>query len=447
MASAATVAVAACIAGSVVGTLVAGLVLLAAALTISGRRRRPAITDPAVLVAGFTAFFTTGRTAYVLDREAFGSLRDAPIPLRGNEEFFARGILAQLLAATLFVVAARLVLRREGRHGGASHVAPHRATLNAAVVVAAIVGVVALAWLIRDAGGMHPFVDAIGVRQQFFDDRGWLVIFPLLFPAAVLAWFAFNAGGLRTGNRRMLAAVLLIAAACVAAATGSRSTVVLLVLLPALVILELRRRPLPLWAGALCLLLVFVGASAYREAVRDRGLAIERPEAVDGRFAFAANTFAGADAELPDPPAVLEMRDVELKWGATIVSAVAAPVPRRLWPGKPESASAEYTQLIVPRLFAVNRAEYAVTFAGEMMWNLSWPGLLAFALLGGVVAQAHRRALDRRDPLAVLLFAAALAATLRLLRGDLFNTLIVTTEIFAPALFIAWLAARRGRAR
>lgn len=424
--------------------LAGGLLLMLGVLVAFVALRPTDIFHPAYVVAAFIGLFTTGRTLYVLSTERVGPFYGKSYPLAGHERLFAQAVVAQFAGAALFAVGTAFVpVRSSDAPLGLSLPRPGRRFLLLSVLIAAALSLGTLAALVSQAGGLSNYLNDIHARQTFFAGKGSLLLLTSLLPAAALAWFAARAGTLGTGNQRALAVTLLLAAAAAAVGTGSRSTVLFLLVVPVMVILHLRANRLRVWIVALVGVVMFVGASTFREHLRGSDPGAQHVS-THHPLSVVTNTFASSDAELPDPVAVIRLKAHGLKNGVTFVQAFASPVPRALWPGKPVSASAQFSRLIDARDFSTTRVEMALTFAGELIWNFSWFGLLGFALVGYLAASAHRLAWHRRDDISALLYAAALGTVLILLRGDSFNTAIASGEVFIPALGLLAFSHRIG---
>lgn len=445
IALAAAGALAAALAGQVEATAAAGAVLLAAVLVTTGTLQERDVFNPAVVAAVFVGVLTLGRVAYVVDHGSFGLDQRDLLPLAGNERDFALGVLAQFGAAALFVAGAARARRWRLPAAGRSEKID-QLPLAIALVVVGVLASATLASAVREAGGVSGYVDlALGNRQTFFDDRGWMLLFLTMLPGLALAWLAINVGELRSGNRRAIALVIALVAAVAATATGSRGLLLFMFAAPALAIVHVRVRRIRLWVALAALLVAFLGAGAYREVVRST----DAPDGIyeTGAKGVLVNTFASPDSQLPDPVAILLTRDPRPKLGSTVASAVAAPVPRRIWPGKPTGANEQFTRWVAPERFRLNKTEYAITLAGEMLWNFWWLGLAAFAVLGFAAGAAYRWAVARsRDPIAVFAFSSALGIVLLLLRGDVFNTAITTGQFSVPALGLLVLGRRLATA-
>jgi hypothetical protein len=432
----------AALSGEVAVTTALGAALVVATLIASGALRDRDVMHPAVIVAGFNGVLTLGRSLYVLDREIFGLRLDAQLPLAGNERAFALGVFAQMAGVALFTVGTARARRRQA----APSPRPTRFDLfplYVGILVIALAAAVSIAFLVRESGGLGDYIDVLGFRQVLFDDRGFAVVFPTMLPGVVLAWFALNIGSLDTGNRRAIALTLLVLAVVAAAATGTRSLIAFFLFVPLLVLFRIRVRRIPFTVAVVIAVLVFAAGALYRTEVRERGNTAAGALYQDGAKGFVVNAFASSDAHQPDPVATLINRDARPKFGSTIAAAALTPIPRRVWDGKPTSANQQFTELESPEQFESTSTEFAITFAGELYWNFWWVGLTGFALVGVVAGAAYRNALARPgDPLSSLLYAAALAATLLLIRTDVYNTTVVALQVFLPALALLWIGRR-----
>jgi hypothetical protein len=447
LAAAAGGALGAALAGRIGRTAAASAIAVVMTLKVTGVLASRDPFHPALVVAVFLGVLTIGRAAYVLDQDAFGLATHLRVPVEGHERTFAVAVLAQLGGAVLFAAGAWLARPRPrppAPRADAARRPPRQRPLLVALGIVSVLSIACLVQLLREAGGVAGYVRALDHRQVFFDEHGWLVTIPAILPSLVLAWWALNVRSLRTRRDWALGGGLVALACVMAAATGVRSTLLFLFLVPLLAIVHLRVRRIGLGAAIVAGAIVFLLGAAYREAVHDQ----DNPDAArlyaEGPKGLVVNTFASADAHLPDAVATLMLVRPDRKWGSTIANAAVTPVPRRLWNGKPRGANQQFTTMIAPRWYARTKAEYGVTLGGELFWNFWWVGLLGFAAVGYASGVAYRRAIARPDdPLRVLLFAAVIGTLLLLLRADAWNTTIGSVQAFGPGLALVGLATRR----
>jgi oligosaccharide repeat unit polymerase len=71
------------------------------------------------------------------------------------------------------------------------------------------------------------------------------------------------------------------------------------------------------------------------------------------------------------------------RYGATYMGALARPVPRTLWPGKPTAADTQLMDRLWPAL-AAQHVLFTFSFFGEPFWNFGFAGVVAISALFGI---------------------------------------------------------------
>lgn len=123
-----------------------------------------------------------------------------------------------------------------------------------------------------------------------------------------------------------------------------------------------------------------------------------------------------------------------------LVALLAKPIPRQLYPDKPEGLGQRFTEVVYPSAAAAG-VHFAVPLYAELDYALGALGALAgLALLGTAVGVGVRRA--RRWPPAVRPVArvAFLWAAFELVRGDLSNSVPEAVAWLLPLALVLWWA-------
>jgi oligosaccharide repeat unit polymerase len=113
-------------------------------------------------------------------------------------------------------------------------------------------------------------------------------------------------------------------------------------------------------------------------------------------------------------------REVPYQYGASYVGALARPVPRAVWRGKPGSGDELLNRQLFPS-FASRRIGFAFGFFGEPYLNFGVLGVVLVSLLSGIALRRLYNYLRSRprDELAVLVFALSWPFVFVYMRGSL----------------------------
>lgn len=279
-------------------------------------------------------------------------------------------------------------------------------------------GIEALATVLqgRSLQQQQAFLDSSG---YFYTGLLWLTGPALLLLATARRWLA--APGL-------VAFGLLTLSQLVSIADGDRSwTLPVACSLIVLWYLRRGRRPRP---GALVTIVIvsfLLGVVAplhYRNVGSGQASpteAIVRAFAQPGQGIQAF--FEGADTAMVDDLAV-ELQFVPdiagFRYGATYLEALTRPVPRALWPAKPQAADVELMQLIWPT-FAREHVGFAFSLLGEPYLNWGLPGVALICAILGVTWRGLWTWFTRapHNPLVMTLYALAWPFVFVYMRGGL----------------------------
>jgi hypothetical protein len=83
--------------------------------------------------------------------------------------------------------------------------------------------------------------------------------------------------------------------------------------------------------------------------------------------------------------------EVEFQHGRTIMSLLAAFIPRVLWPDKPDTATG---RMVNAEFFHLEQQDTNISpsHLGELYWNFGWPGaLIGMAVIGGLLGTIATR--------------------------------------------------------
>jgi hypothetical protein len=161
--------------------------------------------------------------------------------------------------------------------------------------------------------------------------------------------------------------------------------------------------------------------------------------------------FEGADTAMVVNLAV-EMqfvpKEIPFKYGATYLGALTRPIPRALWPTKPQAADTELTEKIFPTI-ARGGGGFSFSLFGEPFFNFGWLGVFVIPALLGILWRAlyvwFRRA--PRNESVIALYAVNWPFMVIYMRGgigvDYQRQLIVLIPLLV-AIALAELRSRRA---
>ena len=223
--------------------------------------------------------------------------------------------------------------------------------------------------------------------------------------------------------------------ACLAAVTisqfvsnGSRGSALVVPLIVG-VIWALRMRRIP-WKMALVLLpLMFASIGllgAARTAVWSGSTAGEALSTTGWAesFELAQQEITERRAASADVPVIqrgFEVTDGAM-YGVTYIPAVAAWIPRALWPDKPRGTGSIYAQLFLGE--SSQGAGIPLSAAAEMYWNFGFPGVVLLSMIFGALLKAAYNFMWRRypDPFAIVFYVLVVTtfqfSTTQLVRSE-----------------------------
>lgn len=331
------------------------------------------------------------------------------------------------------------------------------ATLAAVVAIWAIsvIPLFAQLRLIMAMGGFQSYVNTLGLRVLLWRGLGHWVSLINVFPTVNLVYLVVMLTGRK--KRRLWWLLYCVHSAMFVALgllSGSRG-VLLLNLMLVLMVLHYLRKRLPKRGAVLAALVMVLAGLALGHARQGYRLTDEGFRtglvAAEQLLTTQAVGYGCRPLEL-----VFSREPTSLTYGLTFATVFTNLVPRRLWPGKPDSGG-----VILTRDYADNRwagasyitpgiiAESILNFGYFVGIPVGFFGLSA--ILFGVVLFYRRvlRALRSRRDLsagtAALLYANVLVAAVSLLFGEFTNivTSLMVTKI-APILLLVSLVKKFG---
>jgi oligosaccharide repeat unit polymerase len=183
------------------------------------------------------------------------------------------------------------------------------------------------------------------------------------------------------------------------------------------------RRPRPIALVMLLLAVMTVGITLPREARVVRSQRVGRTVSAFDVVGGAREFTAGQDTAMVDSLS-LELdavpRALPYQYGRSYVGALARPVPRAVWAGKPGSGDEYLNNRLFPS-YASRHIGFAFGFFGEPYLNFGIVGVLAVSVLAGLaLRRSYEYLLSRpRDELAALVYALSWPFVFVYMRGSL----------------------------
>lgn len=249
------------------------------------------------------------------------------------------------------------------------------------------ISVAAFYILVSEAGGIGSLMLQRGIandlRIQAELGGHWFFLVGIL-KTACLVWLAIKP---KIWRDPLFIALFLLSLFMLFAATGSRSGVILPIII-AVVIWSLHYREMPYGKGLLvCVVgIIAIGVlGEFREASRgakeitdvqiESGImsGVERGTNTIVSYAGESDGFYGILSKVPE--------EVEFLGGKSYLSIPAAPIPRAIWPDKPEAGG----RLNATYIFANPLTTIPPGNIGEAYWNFHVPGVIVIMFLFGMI--------------------------------------------------------------
>jgi oligosaccharide repeat unit polymerase len=372
---------------------------------------------------------------------------------------YANALLVALLGGLSFYAGYYVSV---GRRLASRLAVPHDdiegANLAVFTVALTVVGIALFFAFLWEAGGLSALTAILAGRNTvttslFAESSGYLYTGP--FWLAGLGMFLLAVAPRWLSRQGVVGATLLIVSQITTFATGSRSwTLVVASAVVLLWYLRRGRRPSFVLVALLVIPVFVVGISAPRDyrntSTRDASFAgTAIADLVDLPSSFNAFILGPDTAMLPD--LAVEMNYVPsvipYKLGSTYLGELTLPIPRALWPDKPQAADTQLMEALWPVLAAAH-VGFAYSMFGEPYLNFGFVGVLMFGILFGLACRVLY-AWFLRDPhnrVAQVLFALSWPFVFVYMRGGVGVDYQRQVILLAPVV-VAWLYARKIRRR
>lgn len=253
-------------------------------------------------------------------------------------------------------------------------------------------------YMIDQFGGLTGYVSSVSTRVVDWSGYGWARILITMMSAINVAFFA--TGLMRRRNARWWAAFAahLAFVLLIGFLSGSRSGM-LNVLALLVICLHYLRRPIGVGLGAGLVIALAVAASVL--GVARNGFSYQNGELTTGLSttgqSFSFNSFSyGVDPlEL-----LVSAHELTLAHGSTFLSLFTNPIPRSIYPDKPDTGGVFFTKNYAGDAWE-GLSNLTPTFLGEWIINFGWTiGIIGFFLSYALILFAIVRRYERllRNP-------------------------------------------------
>lgn len=391
-------------------------------------------------------------------------VRPLAIVVRDDTDFYGldigstldEAVLLGLAGAVAFVVGHELSLGRRlatRLPSPPAEVATRPVLLGASLVTAA--GIVALGLVLLPNGGLSALGTFLGGRSGELDEIIASSTVYLWYGSLVVVSGALAAMAIAVATRHpaAIATALVLGVVALVRTVPTGNRVFLVVLVGATIVLvyvRASRRPGLLALGVGLVLALFLSRAILE--VRDPETREDIPTLLRTIAASPSRAFSplyrGADAEMaPALAGALTVVPSELGHrfgGAMLGDLLVRPVPRKLWPGKPEPPGEEVAATVWPVARETGGFDPAFTPLLVLYWDFGLVGAFAGLALLGIAARTlleyFRAHHDRL--VAQLLYATGLCFLVVALRHDPVTTLVWALILFAPVLLVFQASGR-----
>ncbi len=424
--------------------MVAGQTTIIVGLLVTGAARR---FDPLAPRIIFAATFLMSYSWQALLVESSTDRFLKPFGLEGmvGDELSAAIMLSTAGALAFFVgqyAADRVRLRHSQEYsvGLQSAVKPQAEYIAYSVFW---IGVALTLALVHLSGGLSAHLDILYDRLRRSEGRGYLFLGPSLMIFATSALVASRRGSMTSAGVRVMIGACFLASLL----TGSKTTIGIL----AVTLVLIRHwawRSFSLARVAIFVVVAVLGLSMYNVIFRDaipRSVPISKSLADRGGLVglvsdgFVGNTFFGLQALMIAHSKFPE--ENEFLGTYSFRATLLAPVPRVLYPDKPDSIAAPFTRSFLPGLYE-SGTSIPPTLMGEGFISFGPIGVAAYSSALGIFYSLAYRSRYRS---AFSLYRASVltGALLFVLRGEL----LATTVLLVSGTLVGFLVLGNARSQ
>ena len=432
--------------------LIAAAVLMPLPLVVRAAQRRFDPFEPIAFIAvAATLLFVARPLAHVLTG-------DMSFRMRSLEPTFDKTLLVVIVGmAAVYLGYAVTAGRSAARRTPALPDDWDSGTAVVFAVALVLTGVGLLLAFLFSSGGAGAartllFTRSADTSATFASASAYFYFAPFMaIPAALIVMEASA-----RSRRKTLLIAAAVCAVIVALLTIPRGTRIWLLGMVASILvlpyLRQMRRPRTLSIIAVVVLVFGIGVTFLRESrvAEIRGMsrvdvltdALVHPLAGLEDFILGADTemFAILDFTLQEVPSEMPHDP-----GITLTSLAAHPIPRTIWPQKPEAADARIYAHLFPEQAARIRAGTASSVFGGLWLDSAFIGVIFGGLLFGIACRFLYAYLLRypRNASVRMFYAASLPLTLMLLRGNPVDTLARAAFLVVPIFLCVWFSSPR----
>lgn len=430
----------------------AAVCILIAALE-SWRSRE--LLSPLNLIAAIFLWLYVAKGFYILDTEftSPAAIADGS-PLTASLMADLNGSLLVAQVALLSLTAAFWVTSPPPTHTLPIRIATSRSLSEHRWItvtwLAMGVAIASYGWLILRAGGLSAYIDSLALRSSALEGVAFLTLANV--PLTILLFAGLTAAiDRQQPSSKFLKWTLgtgIAVSVGTAVLTGGRAALLTGTLLPLFLLWHYLRRPIGLVGAVLAGVAGFTLLLVMGALLRDRAFAADGSDPwtfVSSRFADVGASMLGGVEAVPLDTLMVTYREITtgstpLQFGSTYLPIFSWPIPRGVWPEKPEGGgNAWFTSEFVPRFYGPNGVETSISLVGESFANFSWPGvIIAAAIVGLLLSMLYSRLRSGRTSSSSIVSYAIFSSYLfPIVRGDAYHN--VTSIFFA---LVVWQLLR-----
>ena len=320
--------------------------------------------------------------------------------------------------------------------------------------LASLPAIASQVYLVHLFNGLEGYINEIGNRVIETRGLGWAKT--LIATILILNLMYFGIGLTRRRSKFWWAlwGLHLIVVLVMGALSGSRGSILTVFPLQ-LFLYHYLRRPVKI-VYALPVGLVLVGAAILIGFVR-QGLQVDEGEVSTGletqdqELSLSIFNYGVLPLKI-----LLHAADLQLANGSTLISVLTNPIPRDLWPDKPDTGGVFFTKVYTGNAWE-GASNLTPTFLGEGVINFGWLGGLTFFIVASLllmlwVVRYYKRiqsrvagGIDAGVAIDVILYGLVMWAAVALMVGEVTNTVqtLVMTQLL-PALAMKFVLVKRA---
>ena len=318
------------------------------------------------------------------------------------------------------------------------------------VLVISLLGAYAvIAYSIIGSGNLVTFLrEGLASRHSYFYGRYFLFLIIRIFPLFSVVFIGYALEHIKQYPRSVkffsfLCIVIVFLAGLVCVLSGNRAFIIFDLLLPVLIIWHYRIKRINIIQAILLGLLITFSSLVYIGFLRGsnifKGYDSKRfVETAQNTISnFSHQLFAGTDLIQFDVLITVVdafPQDEEYLYGQSFLSIISAPIPRAIYPEKPERGNWIFTKKVFPE-WHNRKSGITVTYIGDFYMNFGPLGvIIGMMLLGWIVRMSYNRLTINRSLIDTIVYAVCFSQIINLLHSDIYY---LVDLIFAVVVSIA----------